>query len=265
MFVPYRNRNPFAQPFALPRHGGETLPVLASAFAGLWIAGFGMYADAAMTTPQASDGGVVKAWADQSPNGYHLTQAGADTISPVYRPTASAFNNRPALEFDGNDTLLRTMAGIAANSSTYTVYMVGRTAQATQGTTYSEASTASTTPIVGLGFNRVSTRVGGDHRSDAATLMQVLGNTGGNDNTARLYTMRRIGASGGVIRQNAVQTGADTDQPATTTVTRVGVGAYLGNTISNYLTGQLVFVGITLADDYATQEPLIAAYYGISI
>jgi len=267
MFQPQRNRNPFGQPFAYTRRAfAAALPVDATAFAALWIAGVGMFADAAMTTPQAADGGVIKGWQDQSANGYHLTQPGADSISPILRSSVSAFNNRAAVEFDGGDHLLRTLAGITANASTYTIYVVARTSSAnTNMVTYGEASTSSTTPYVWVAFNRLGTRVGYEHRSDASVFISAVGNTGGNDNVSRLYAARRSGASGGSLRQNAVSINSDPDQPGVTTVSRLGMGAQLSNTIASFFTGQIAMVGITLADDFATQEALIAAYYNIAI
>lgn len=68
-----------------------------------------------------ADGAAVAQWDDKSGKGRHLVQATA-AARPLYRSADATLNNRPAVEFDGTDDVLKYTA---STISTRTVYLVG--------------------------------------------------------------------------------------------------------------------------------------------
>lgn len=66
----------------------------------------------------ATNNGPVKYWGDKSGLGRHVTQTGADSVSPTL--LTAARNGRSALSFDGGDELRGAMASL---SQPYTIYV----------------------------------------------------------------------------------------------------------------------------------------------
>lgn len=78
-----------------------------------------LFQDSAKTTPVASDGDPVGAWVDQIAAEY--VQATTAT-KPTYRASVAAYNNQPALQFDGGDWLRGAFA--AALTQPTTIFLV---------------------------------------------------------------------------------------------------------------------------------------------
>jgi len=71
----------------------------------------------------------VGTWADQSGNGYNITQT-TDTDRPVYKATGGA-GSKPALQFDGSDDYMTSTAHFWG-SDDITIFVVGKWASATR-------------------------------------------------------------------------------------------------------------------------------------
>lgn len=79
-----------------------------------------LFQDAGATTPVAADNDPVGLWRDRSAVARHASQATAGA-KPTYK--ASAINTRPALSFDGDDTLAFSSLALT-NFTVFVVYDV---------------------------------------------------------------------------------------------------------------------------------------------
>lgn len=73
------------------------------------------------------NGATVSDWADQSGNGYHLTQAAAPS-QPTFVASDAGANNQAAIDFDGINDVLARAAGFAPldGATAYTIFIVSR-------------------------------------------------------------------------------------------------------------------------------------------
>jgi hypothetical protein len=87
-----------------------------------------LFQDSGMVTPVASDGDPVGAWVCQIVGADEILQA-TPGARPAYRASVAAFNNRPALQFDGDDFLKGAFS--APLSQPTTIFLVAQTALGT--------------------------------------------------------------------------------------------------------------------------------------
>jgi hypothetical protein len=74
--------------------------------------GTNIFSDAAGTTPQTTNAGIIACWKDRSGNGYHIINSSLSSINPHY--TLAGLNGKPAVTFvAANSQLLRSAAGVA--------------------------------------------------------------------------------------------------------------------------------------------------------
>lgn len=225
----------------------------------LWDAGAGVYSDAG-TTPAAPDA-LVAQLNDQSGNGLHVSQ-GTDAQKPAYRASVAAFNNRPALQFDGSDRLLRTMAGIVANRTVYGIAVVLATTTTGLISAYSEAHNSVATQRVRLGKN-ANQAAEFTHTSDAGTAATVNPGTGAmNDGVAHLLYLRRTASNAFAIYLDGVQIGTSTGAPGTSTMEGICLGAwYIGGGFSSHWVGHIAHWSIYPTDVLTTALPVIKNWY----
>lgn len=77
-----------------------------------------LFQDAAMTTPVASDGDPVGAWVCQIVAADEIAQSTAGA-RPTYKASVAAFNNKPALQFDGGDFLRGALTAATTQPTTF--------------------------------------------------------------------------------------------------------------------------------------------------
>lgn len=261
--------NPFR---SLGNRGGAT-GMSAAQFAALiaatsplawWDANRDLYTDTGLTTPVVNDGDAVAGWKDQSGNGYHVLQSTAGD-RPLYRASVSSINNKPAVEFVSSDYLIKTALGapILGNLSTYTIFVVFRTTTAAQHYTFTEGNSASGNSYLGPRLTTAAAEF--IHVSDAPATATASGGTTANNGNRHIHTVRRISAASWAVRLDGTQVATDTTNISTTTTNQVAIGARARSTIATFFTGHIAQVILSNSNNFATVEPILAAYYGINL
>lgn len=226
-----------------------------------WDANRGVYEDTGLTD-LCEDGDGVAGWADQV-GVNHVTQSTAGD-RPIYRASVAALNGRAAIEFVSSDYLSRTIAaGLVANLNAYTIYAVIAQTTVGIGYLYSEGNSGAAAPIVGARVNGILSE--GAHRDDASTLANPSGGATTNNGAKHLITLRRISSNSWSVRLDGAQVGTAANAPTTTTVDRLSIGVRVANTVASFVTGHIAQVALYSSDNFATVEPLLAAYYGITL
>jgi hypothetical protein len=230
-----------------------------------WDANRDLYTDTGLTTP-AVDGNAVAGWKDQRPSAYHVTQATAGN-RPVYRASAAALNNLPAVQFTAASShyLIKTaLAGaIIGNLNVYSIYVVYATSTSHLGYQYSEGRSSNANPFAASRVNFGAAE--GNHRDDALVNSNPTGGATAGNGAKHIQTVRRIAAGSWAVRQDGVQLGTSAITPTTTTIDQVAIGALVRNTISIFFDGFISQVIVSNSDNFATIEPILAAYYGIAL
>ncbi len=229
--------------------GGWTPARLGAALYDMW--------DAELTATISLSGSAVTAWASAK-NGYSAAQA-VGASRPIY--SATSFNGRPGITFDGADDQL-TYAGIGVfpvGSSDSEVWLLGDLTAA--------GATAGDMGAISYGGNgaQVSraiyrTPVGGNNRARIRT-----GNAGANviqdlasDFSGR-HIVRAKFLSAGTSGEMDGVAGAAGLGPTATASTRTRLGSNSNDTASQYWTGKISLAAITvpLSTD---QAALMLAY-----
>lgn len=206
-----------------------------------------LYQDSAMTTPVTGGDDPVGAWVDQIVAADEVAQA-VTAAKPTYRASVAALNNRPALQFDGGDSLQGAFS--AAITQPDTVYAV-----------IQRISGSSTYFFDSDGIDRqVLFSTATNYRYFAGLTVNgvVL------DTTANIHTIVYNGASSeGYINGSASATG-DFGANAMDGLT---VGARQGGTLGTalYFAEILFYSGIHDAATKNIVQDYLAAKYGISV
>lgn len=248
--------------------GGGPVPLAAIAATNplaWWDASRDLYTDTALTTP-AADGNSVAGWKDQAASAYHVTQSTAGN-RPVYRASVAALNNKPAVQFTAASShyLIRTAlaAAIAGGLNTYSIYVVYATSSSHLGYHYSEGKSDAAAQFAA---SRVNLGAGeGFHRDDASVSANPTGGTTAGNGAKHIQTIRRIASNSWAVRQDGTQLGTASNTPTTTTINQVLIGALGRSTISLFFDGYISQVIVSNSDNFATIEPILAAYYGITL
>lgn len=243
--------------------GAKNLVLPPESMLAWWNANRGVYSDTARTIP-AAHGGTVAGWNDQGPSGYHVTQ-GTPADCPLYVASLAAFNNNPAVQFVSSDFLGRTglSAGVVANLSVYSIFIVYQTITAALGTFYSEGKSDNTVPYVSLNYS--ATNGSFDCRDDASVRAVASGGTLANASPPHIMTLRRISATSWSLRLDGTQIATDAHNVAATTINRLSIGCYGRAANAQFFTGYIAQVALYSADNYATIEPALANFYGIKL
>jgi len=225
----------------------------------LWYAGNGSKDHASIS---GGDGNPVTAWADSGSNGYDLTQA-TEAAQPTYHRKLAAFNNRGAVEFDGDDYLQRTIAaGIAANEAVCTILIVGITNGGAQYL-YNEGYSVTSTPRVNF-HTEAAGSLRYQHTDDSGLAMTRDGAITTGEKI--MLVGRRADATSFYLRVNGVQGALTTKAIGTTTIDILALGALAVTTLrAGFLIGHLAVVAVYGADNFATIEPIAADFYGITL
>jgi hypothetical protein len=260
VFRPTRNSNPFERPFGMGQRvfGGSGLSLPTENLLALWYAGDGGSAHASVGV---ADGQTMSAWDDSGNNGYNLTATG----SPVYRQSVAVLNNRGGVEFGGSAYLSRALAGVVGGLSSYAVYAVFITTQATTGALYSEGSTLSNTQSVMCRHRVIAAGdVGLLHRDNSNAIGATTGGANANNGNAKLACYRRNGTTFNV-RLNGLSVGSGTQTLSTITLNSIAVGTVIRATPVNTFVGTTACVAVYSDDsNYTTIEPLLTAHYNPS-
>src|SRR5690606_23085910 len=115
-------------------------------------------------------------------------------------------------------------AGILANRTLYTAYVVFATASAAQGDMYGEFNSANGTPTVICRY--VGSGVRALHRSTANVSANIQGGSGAGDGAAHLFTLKRTAANAFALYLDGVLIGTATNSPGTTGITRIEMGRF---------------------------------------
>jgi PKD repeat protein len=230
-----------------------------------WYGGNGSVAEALVGV---ADGEAVTTWADKSATDVDLTKAGSGTIT--YRQSVAALGNRGGVQLDGSARFERTVAGLIANESVYSLYIVFTTGATTDMALYSEGSNVSATPFVVARLNDAATvgRIRAQHRSDAAVIASLLDNDAhaGGTGAPHVLTLRRAAATSWSLRFDGIEVATDTDNVGATTVTKIVIGAlYTNNNTTVHFDGHIGLIAAYEADNYATIEPILEGHYGVEM
>lgn len=224
----------------------------------MWYAGNGSEVHSSIT---GSDGNPVSAWADSGVNGYDVSQ-GVAANQPTYHQSLAAMNNRGAVEFDGDDYLARSLAGIIANLDVYTILQVWITdnADLTAGL-YGEVNTGTATPFI-TSFGAFTGRKAAFRHRDDSSVQTAMASAGGVVLPGVMYlgVVRRIASNNWSLRVDGTEVATSTAAPTTTTIDTTLIGARGGP--DAFLTGKLALLALYGADNYTTIEPPAADHYG---
>lgn len=258
----------FAEPFGLLAGGAAATLAEQLIIAGvdvIWWAGDDVFTDTGLTTP-AADGNDVAGWKDQGSSAYHLTEA---TTKPVL--DSDGINLKPALVYTSanTDKLKRSVAGIVANRTVYNVYAVYKSSATALQAIYAEGSTTDALPFAALRMNLgAAGRISWQHRQDGGAVIAQINATptpAANNGNRRLVTARRIVAGSFDLRVDGTSIGTDSASPGTTTVDRIGAGVAPGAVDGSYFNGSIALIAIAYTDVYTAVEPILAAYYDITL
>lgn len=230
-----------------------------------WDANRDLYKDVTLATATA-DGEAVAGWKDQSGTGYHATQSTAGN-RPVYQANVPALNNKPAVKFTAASShyLIRTglSGSIIGNLNTYTIYVVHAALSSHVGYYYAEGKSDAPTQFAAIRQNLGAAE--GFHRDDASTSANPAGGTTAANGAVHIQTVRRIASNSWSVRQDGVQVGTSAVAPTTTTINQIAIGALVRTTVNLFFDGYIAQVIATNADNFATVEPILAAFYGIRL
>jgi len=130
-----------------------------------------------------ASGDKVSAWADQSGNGNHASQASAD-CQPAY--VTNAYSSLPVVRFDGSNDYLSIAndASLNAGTNAFSIFALYRyTSNSVPGVVYGKYSSYPYEPPENVAADTVRFAVGANHE---------VASTGGlNDGTFRLWEFRR--------------------------------------------------------------------------
>jgi len=223
-----------------------------------------VYADAELTTP-AANGGAVRGLKDRSTNAYHLTQAGVAGLCPTYRDSVAVFGNRPALEFDGGDYLSKTgLSSILGNLTTYSLYVVFASTNGVDKTMMSEGNSGNDTPWLSVLYAGSAGKMRPFHVGDGGAYSAPLDpSTFNNNGIVKVLSFRRNGNNFSSYINNWTGVVASTTDPGTTTLDQLCLGGLLRIAFASGYIGQIALVAAYSADNYATIEPILQAYFGM--
>lgn len=229
-----------------------------------WDASRSLCTDTGGTTP-VIDGASVAYWGDQSGNSYNVTQGTAGN-RPVYRASVSSLANRAAVQFTTANShyLSRSVgAAIAANINAFSVYIVYLTTVSQAQYMYSEGNTGSANQLLGNRTNFGAYE--GILRDDVVTTANPAAGITAANGVKCIQTFRRASASSFGLRVNGTQIATAATTPTTTTINQIGIGALLRTAITQFFEGYIAQVIVSNSDNFATIEPILAAYYGITL
>lgn len=224
----------------------------------IWYAGDGTGGGSYIS---AADGAAVGSFVDAVAS---LTLSSSGTNRPTYRQSVAAFNNRGAVEFSAaaSQYLEATVASaLAANLTTYSIYVVFATTSTAVSEMYYEGRNISSTPIIIARYNNTGLR--SLHRSDGNVSANIAGGSGYNDGTAHLFTLKRTASNAFQSYGDGTSLGTSTGAPGTTTVDRIALGRFSTGGGTSYFTGQLAAVILYSADNRTTVEPILNTHYGM--
>lgn len=195
------------------------------------------------------DGMPVPQWDDASGNGRHATQATV-LSQPVWNAATVAFNNRPTIQGDANDSL--STAAFTTLAQPNTLVVIGSTLQTSGNRAFVDGITGTARHFIyrtsGSAFNAFA---GSEFSNGAA------------DTAPHLFTACFNGASSYFENNGTRVTGNLGAQSLT------GLTLFANNAASLQLVGHLAFVGLysgVLPDaDIANIEAWAASHYGLTI
>lgn len=197
------------------------------------------------------NGSTVSAWADQSGNGHHVSQATASKQPPV---TASAINGKPALRGDGGTSSRRLDNGTYVTGTAHTVFVV----YTHDGTAAYNSRAIDFQP----GSNRLVGRYGLEHRAYNGAFLTGPASASG----VAVVSTYKQSAAGGVLYING--TSAATNVTTVTSSTGISV---MGNNSAGaeYMIGflaEVVIMNVAASDaDRQKVERYMGSRYGIAV
>lgn len=146
-----------------------------------------------------NDGDSVSQWSDESGNNRHVLQ-GTASSQPTYRASPTGYNNRPAVQFDGGDSLAMAAFDAGMNTNEFTSFVV--TSPSVDNATYEgivSAREGTGTPVR-QGFNLYADMTGSGNRYEfwfGRDTSYGITQAAGGSAVLNQATMVRFGVSGG--------------------------------------------------------------------
>lgn len=196
---------------------------------------------------------------------YNLTQAGADSVKPSWTDGGFGSNDRPYLQFDGNDYLSNNaLAAALMGTDNYRLFCFAAKFDATTAGSqlFSLGRSSSANP-------RHHCDIGGSTdwrllvRDNAGTLKSTAGGTA--DTSAHIFSYEFTGTVGNVYVDGALVAGPTDMDVDSLTLDRATMGALDSNgAVSAYLTGRIAACLIYNATGQrAAAEAYLNRIYGI--
>ena len=164
--------------------------------------------------------------------------------------------------------LARGAASLFANLTTYTLYAVFSSSDTAILAIYSEGRSTAATMYIAERVNPGGAgRVDYVHRDTGGSTIAQPATTSGsvNDGSPHLYCVRRISSASFSLRIDGTEVGTSSNAPGSTTIDNLVLGArYRSSGLDEFFNGLIGVVAMYSDDNYATVEPILKSYYGIS-
>lgn len=226
----------------------------------IWDSGSGVYSDNGVTPITAN--GAVQQLNDLSGNGLHVNQSNGAN-KPTYRASVAAFNNKPALEYNGNNRLIRAVSGITSNLNVYSIVSVITTTTAAAQYCYSEGHDSVSTQRLRLGKDSDQSGIF-NHISDAGVNMTINPAVDNDIDNGVMHVLCGVRTASNAFELflDGVSLGTSTAAPGTTTMQTIAIGAwYVGGTYSSHWIGHIAHISLYPSDVSSVILPILNDWY----